>query len=108
MSMTIEVPSLDALASGANHEAIQEEYARRVEFMMRRYVPVEENILRPSSLASDFAAGLLTWSTPYAAKQFYVPMNHTEPGTCDHWDEALKREHMPELEGYVAKLYEEG
>lgn len=108
MSVTIHIPTIDAIADESLHRERQEEYAMRAAFLMQPYVPLRDNTLRPSVMASDFATGLLTWSTPYAMKQYAVPMNHSEAGTTDHWDEAMKREHMPELEEYVAKMYEEG
>ena len=86
---------------------ILEEAARRAELEIRRYVPVAEGTLRASAqIASMFRAGLITWSTPYAVEQYYVPMAHSHPGTCDHWDEAWARERLPEWLDYVGRIYE--
>ena len=80
----------------------------RAEEGMREYVPVEEGTLRGSAkLNSEFAAGELVWNTPYAARHYYVPMNHTEAGTTDHWDEAFWSEHAEDMKAYAAKLLEE-
>jgi hypothetical protein len=107
MTVTVDTPLLDSLISPSAHRARLEEISMRAEELMKPYVPVRDNTLRPSVMASDFASGMLTWNTPYAAKQYHVPMNHSEAGTQDHWDEAMKRNDMPLLEDYVAKVYEE-
>lgn len=79
----------------------------RAAFLMEPYVPLRDRTLRPSVMASEFAAGMLTWNTPYALKQYMIPMNHSEDGTTDHWDEEMVRNDMPELEEYAARVYEE-
>ncbi len=106
MTVIINTPGLDKLSSPAEQRKRQEEYAMRAAFVMRKYVPREENILRASeSLNSRYADGLLVWSTPYAATQYEIPMNHTTAGTCDHWDEACARNDMPQLIKYAESLY---
>lgn len=106
MTVIINTPQLDALLSPAAQRKRQEEYAMRVAFVMRKYVPRDENTLRASEpLNSRYADGLLIWATPYAARQYSVPMTHTTPGTCDHWDEACAKNDMPALIEYAESLY---
>lgn len=106
MTVIISTPQLDALLDPAAQRKRQEEYAMRVAFVMRKYVPRDENTLRASEpLNSKYAEGLLIWSTPYAARQYSIPMRHTTSGTCDHWDEACARNDMPALIEYAESLY---
>lgn len=107
MSVAIDTPLLDSLADGSASRARLEEVAMRAEQLMRPYVPLRDNTLRPSVMASDFGAGLLVWNTLYAAPQYYLPMEHFTEGTCDHWDEAMKKNDMPLLEEYAARVYTE-
>ena len=109
MSVVVHLPDIDRLASESEHRKRQEEYAMRVAFYCRQYVPLDENTLRASEpLNSKYADGLLIWNTPYAAMQYYVPMNHTTPDTYDHWDEQVRKNHMPDLIAYVDAMYKEG
>lgn len=110
MSVIVEVdtPQLDRLADASRHADVVEEVSMRAEEMMRPYVPVQESILRDSAqLHSDFRAGEIIWSTPYAAKHYYVPMDHTDPAgkATDHWDEAMMEEHGDELAEYAGLAY---
>lgn len=108
MSVTVNLPSLKKLKDASEYEKRQAEVAMRAEQMMRKYVPRDEGTLRASAqLSSDFAAGVLSWTTPYAATQYSKPMTHSEPGTCDHWDEAFKRNDMDTFTDYVKAMYEE-
>lgn len=106
MSVIVSVPDVDAIMSERGHAIRQRQYAMRVAFYARKYVPRDENTLRASEpLNSRYAEGLLIWSTPYALKQYSVPMHHTTEGTQDHWDEAVRQNHMSDLKDYVSKLY---
>ena len=67
---------------------------------------MRESILRSSEpVNSDYGAGVLTWNTPYAARQYYEPMNHTDPATTDHWDEKCRREDGDDLREFARRLY---
>ena len=102
MSVTMNTPGIDSLASETAHRRRQTEYAMRAAFLCRQYVPQEEGYLRNSQpMASDYAQGILTWSTPYAAKQYYTPMKHSTAGTTDHWDEACARAPGKNLADYA-------
>lgn len=106
MTVIINTPQLDSLLDSSAQRKRQEEYAMRVAFVMRKYVPRDENTLRASeSLNSRYGDGLLIWSTPYAARQYSIPMSHSTAGTCDHWDEACRRNDMPDLIKYAESLY---
>lgn len=106
MSVIVSVPDLDAIISDRGHTIRQRQYSMRVAFYARQYVPRDENTLRASEpLNSRYEDGLLIWSTPYALKQYSVPMKHTTAGTQDHWDEAVRKNHMSDLKDYVSKLY---
>ena len=105
MSVTADLSGLQSVQR--LRADILEEASMRAEFEMRAYVPLREGILRASGqLSSQFRAGLLVWSTPYAANQYYIPHAHTAPGTTDHWDEAWARDRLPQWMDYVAKIYE--
>ena len=106
MTVILNIKGIEKLADPAEAKKRQEEYAMRVAFVMRKYVPRDENTLRASEpLNSKCAEGLLIWSTPYAARQYSIPMRHTTSGTCDHWDEACARNDMPALIKYAESLY---
>lgn len=107
MSMVaLDTHGLDTVISG--HDRRQEEYAMRAAFVCRQYVPLEEGALRDSEpMNSRYRDGLLIWSTPYAAYQYYTPLAHTTAGTCDHWDQQCWRERSRELLGYARNLIEE-
>lgn len=106
MTVIVRTEQLDELTSQAARRRRQEHYAMRVAFVMRKYVPRDENTLRASEpLNSRYADGMLVWNTPYAAKQYYVPMEHTTAGTRDHWDEPVRQNEMPGLLAYAESLY---
>lgn len=108
MSITMNLPTLDKWANEAAQKKRLEEVSMRAAFLMRQYVPRDENTLRASEpLNSRYERGELVWNTPYAAKQYYVPMAHRTPGTTDHWDEAFQRNNMDELVKYTETLYED-
>lgn len=110
MTVTATLPDLDRIA--AQRGAVLEEATMRAESEMRAYVPLLEGILRDSAkLSSRFEAGLIVWSTPYAAVQYYVPMTHDNPIAplaTDHWDEAWKRDRWDEFCDYVGRIYTNG
>lgn len=106
MTVVADLSGLEGIER--RHTDILEEASRRAEFEMRAYVPIDQGILRASGqLSSQFRQGLLVWSTPYAAAQYYIPMSHPVTGTTDHWDEAWARDRMGQWAEYVEKLYEE-
>lgn len=108
MSMAVDVVTagIDLMAAPAESRRRQVLYARRAAFMMRKYVPVLESILRSSEpVNSDYAAGILTWSTPYAARQYYEPMNHTTVGTTDHWDQEMMKNDGDDLREFARQLF---
>ena len=74
MSVTVDLSGLRAVERMRGD--ILEEATMRAEFEMRRYVPMDEGVLRASGqLASQFRAGLLIWATPYATNQYYLPLS---------------------------------
>lgn len=106
MSVMIKMRQLDDFTSKTEQRKRQTQYAQRVAFMMRKYVPRDEKTLRASEpMNSRYAEGLLIWNTPYAATQYSAPMTHTTPGTCDHWDEALVRNDMQAVKAYAESLF---
>ncbi len=106
MSVTISLTGLERMLSPGEVKRRQTEYAMRAGFVMRKFVPLEENTLRASEpMNSKYDKGLLIWSTPYAAKQYNVPMNHTTAGTTDHWDEACWSAEGGNLTKYAESLY---
>jgi hypothetical protein len=108
MSITMNLPDLDRLVSDADRKQKLEEVTMRAAFLMRQYVPRDENTLRASEpLNSRYERGEITWNTPYANTQYSVPMAHTTPGTTDHWDEAFMRNDMNDLVKYAETLYKE-
>ena len=108
MSVSVEVVTdgLDALLSASERKRRQRLYAMRAAELMEPYVPKEEGGLRGSeALSSDYDHGVLTWNTPYAARQYYEKgYDHTEEGATDHWDEAMWRDHADEMESYAEAL----
>ena len=106
MSVVVDLSGLEAMLKRQRQR--QALYARRCALSMRRFVPLREGTLRGSEpLNSNYEAGALTWSTPYAAKHYYVPMAHTTAGTTDHWDEAAWAADGEKLKAYAEKLYED-
>lgn len=110
MSVSINLAGIDRMLSKAEVRKRQTEYAMRAAHVMRKYVPEDETTLRASEpLNSRYADGLLIWNTPYAAKQYYVPMNHKEsknPQGTDHWDEECWKKDGKDLLSYAESLYE--
>lgn len=107
MSVSVEVVTdgLDALLSASERKRRQRLYAMRAAHLIKPYVPLEEGALRGSeALNSDYDHGVLTWNTPYAARHYHEPMNHTAEGATDHWDEAMWRDHADEMESYAKAL----
>lgn len=110
MTVSASLPDLDRIAS--QHKAFLEEATMRAESEMRDYVPLREGPLRDSAKqASRFGAGLIIWSTPYAAAQYYMPMTHDNPmapKATDHWDEAWQRDRWDAFMEYVGRMYADG
>lgn len=107
MSVSVKVVTngLDALTQATERRRRQRLYAMHAAHLIKPYVPLEDGALRASEpLNSDYDGGVLTWNTPYAARQYYEPMAHTEPGTEDHWDEAMWRDHSGDMEEYATDL----
>lgn len=108
MSIAVDVVTvgIDLMAKPEACRRRQVLYARRAAFLMRRYVPLRESILRSSEpVNSDYAAGILTWNTPYAARQYYEPMNHTTAGTTDHWDQEMMKNDGDDLREFARQLF---
>lgn len=106
MSVTITLTGLERMLSAPEVKRRQTEYAMRAALVMRKFVPLEESTLRSSEpMNSKYEKGLLVWNTPYAAKQYHVPMNHTTAGTTDHWDEACWSAEGGNLTKYAESLY---
>ena len=60
MTVILNIKGIEKLADPAEAKKRQEEYAMRVAFVMRKYVPRDENTLRASEqLNSKYAEGLL-------------------------------------------------
>ena len=108
MSIAVDVVTagIDLMAKPEACRRRQVLYARRAAFLMRRYVPLRESILRSSEpVNSDYAAGILTWNTPYAARQYYEPMNHTTAGPTDHWDQEMMKDDRDDLREFARQLF---
>lgn len=108
VSVSVNLKGLEKMASDSETKKRQSEYAQRVAFVMREYVPLRDGYLRNSEpLSSNYEKGELVWDTPYAAEQYYIPMNHTTAGTTDHWDEPVRRSHMSDLQKYVSAMFDD-
>lgn len=106
MAVHIDLSAMERRFGDTEAEKRQELFAMKTASLIRKYVPVEETPLRSSEpMNSEYKRGLLVWDMPYAAKHFYVPMNHSEAGTGDHWDERLKGGDMNVLEDYARGLF---
>ena len=106
MTVRIDLSAMESRFGDAEAEKRQELFAMKAASLIRKYVPVEETTLRSSEpMNSDYRGGVLVWDTPYAATHFYVPMNHSEAGTGDHWDERLKGGDMGALEDFAGGLF---
>lgn len=91
--------------------AKQEEFAKRVAFEMRDYVPLDEGTLRDSEpLASDYAGGEIEWSTPYAQHVYDLPQSSIRkaknPRASSHWADVAKKDRMQAWQEYASKLME--
>lgn len=107
-TVRIDLSNMERKFSEREHRKRQAEFSERAAFLMRKYVPQEEGTLRSSEpLNSNYAAGLVIWSTPYARKQYTVPMHHTTAGTTDHWCQAMKNRDMGKLVEYARHLYDD-
>lgn len=106
ISVTVDLQPIEGMFEGAGHE---QRLASLTEYALNethRYVPFRDGALRASALsASQPREGLMTWSAPYARRQWAVPMHHTTPGTTDHWEQAMAAQRMGALERYAASLY---
>ena len=56
------------------------------------YVPFDTGILKQSGIMNtEIGSGAVIYRTPYARKQYYVPMNHNEK-RCAYWFEQMKND----------------
>lgn len=107
VSVDIVTKGIDLMTAPGEHARRQRLYAMRAAKVIEPYVPLEEGTLRGSeAVSSDYDAGILTWNTPYAARQYYdEDLEHTTPGTEHHWDQAMWRDHAGDMEAYARGLF---
>lgn len=107
VSVDIVTKGIDILTDRSERTRRQRLYAMRAAKVIEPYVPLEEGALRGSeAVSSDYDAGILTWNTPYAARQYYDEgLEHTTPGTEHHWDQAMWRDHAGDMEDYARGLF---
>lgn len=67
-------------------------------------------LIASSQIASRLAEGTLTWSTPYAARQYYeirTASHDQNPNATWRWCEAAKRKYKEKWRKQAEKLMEE-
>ncbi|HIS39954.1 MAG TPA: hypothetical protein IAC12_03815 [Candidatus Aphodovivens avistercoris] len=111
-SVKIDLSGMERRFGAERLKANQEAFARRVAFEARDYVPVDEETLRDSEpLASDYAAGRIEWSQPYAQRVHDLPQSSIKkaknPNARSHWPAEAKRERLGAWEEFARKLMEE-
>lgn len=111
-TVRIDLSGIRRRFSAEQMRAKQEEFARRVAFEMRDYVPVDEGTLRDSEpMASDYAGGEIEWSTPYAQRVYDLPQSSIRkaknPRASSHWADVAKKDRMQAWREYASKLMEE-
>jgi len=80
------------LAHGVNDKGrVQKVIDSEVIRMSDKLVPFDTGILKNSaSLHTDIGSGEVIYQTPYARKQYYIPMQHTG-GRTELWFEHMKQ-----------------
>lgn len=74
--------------SGEVQKVIDSEVLR----LCDQYVPLDTGALRDSGqINTRLGSGEVIYSTPYARKQYYIPMPH-DGGRTDYWFEHMKNE----------------
>ena len=72
-------------------ESIQEKIDSEVLRLCDPYVPKDTGILIQSGIMhTEIGSGKVIYRTPYARRQYYMPMQHTE-GRTHMWFEQMKR-----------------
>lgn len=80
------VRRLNIEEKGKVQQAIDSEVLR----LCDPYVPLETSALRDSGISNtEIGSGLVIYRTPYARKQYYIPMEHEEK-RCAYWFEVMK------------------
>lgn len=90
----------------------QAEFAKRVAFEMRAYVPEDAGTLRDSEpLSSDYEGGTIEWQTPYARRVHDLPQSSIKttknPRARAAWPEAAKGERLESWRSFAAALMKE-
>jgi len=55
------------------------------------YVPKDNgDLIKSGDTHTKPGSGVVVYSTPYARKQYYIPMEHKEGKRCAYWFEVMK------------------
>lgn len=93
-------------AWSARFQRVQTMFDQEVLRRTEPYVPLDSGVLKDSPLlASAIGQGLLVWSTPYAAAQYYntAGSRSYDPLRGGHWAERMKADNLASLEAFVRK-----
>ncbi|MBQ9269957.1 MAG: hypothetical protein IJ206_10650 [Oscillospiraceae bacterium] len=98
MKVSVKIPVrqiLDRLGLGRSYEA-QVYLAKAVRDRCDKYVPYDTGALRSSATVSK-DGGKITYTMPYASRQFYEKYHHRDPNRGDHWHRRMLRREKQSL-----------
>ncbi len=108
----VDISKIERAFSQSANRKRQAEFAKRVAFEIRDYVPYDEGTLRDSEpMASNYETGIIEWQTPYAKRVHSLPESSIKKTKNPHahakWHEAAKQDRLEAWNDYARKLMEE-
>ena len=108
MKVTVKLPveqirkRLGLGRSDAARVYLAQEVRRRCD----KYVPYDTGALKGSAAISANGCRI-TYSMPYAARQFYENYRHRDPRRGDHWHQRMLRRERQSLLGQMERYFKE-
>ncbi len=101
IDVTLDLSALDRVASPESVDAAQQLLAERILQHCKPLVPKDTGALRESCSVGD-SGKEIAWTVEYAQYVYNMEdVNWTTSGTCGHWFEAAKSQHLDDWKQVV-------
>lgn len=91
LKIDINIPNILKSRGLDNNGRVQKVIDSEVLRLCNPYIPKDTSqLIRSGTQNTQIGSGKIIYSTPYARKQYYIPMHH-EGQRCAYWFEQMKR-----------------
>lgn len=105
IDVTIDLSGLEGKFDGQAVEDAQQLLAERIMQHCKPLVPKDTGALRGSGSIGE-GGKTVEWTVDYAKYVYnFMNVNYTTSGTCGHWFEKAKQEHLQDWEKTVARCF---